>query len=237
MLGRLLALGEIAGAFLGLFVASALIGAIAAPHLPAWAHTPILALAMWGGVFAGWAMLRRAGRSYRALGFVRPARWIKSIVGAMLAVAIAQFGAMAIGWGIQHHTGWPPLDLGYIRQSIQGDLRAYVLWIALVVWGSAGFGEELFARGFVLDRFTRAFGGGRAAICAAVLAQAAAFGWLHSVQGPTGVVITAWVGLVFAVLYFVMGRNLWAPILAHGLTDTIGLTLIFLGLPLPGYVN
>jgi membrane protease YdiL (CAAX protease family) len=36
-------------------------------------------------------------------------------------------------------------------------------------------------------------------------------------------------GLVFGVLYLATGRNLWAPILAHGIYDTVGFLLIFLG--------
>jgi hypothetical protein len=31
------------------------------------------------------------------------------------------------------------------------------------------------------------------------------------------------------VLYLASGRNLWACVIAHGVTDTIALTLAFLG--------
>ncbi|MES1199698.1 MAG: CPBP family intramembrane glutamic endopeptidase, partial [Pseudomonadota bacterium] len=174
---------------------------------------------------------------YRELGLRRPASWLKTLGLAVFAVVIADLGAFAIGFLIQTQTSWPPLDVTYIRSSIQGDTVAYAIWIALVVWGSAAFGEELFSRGFVLDRLQIVFGRGRVGIGVAVLAQAALFGWLHSIQGPTGMVITAYAGIVFGVIYFVSGRNLWTTILAHGITDTIGLTLMYLALPIPGYTH
>ena len=64
---------------------------------------------------------------------------------------------------------------------------------------------------------------------------AAIFGLLHAVQGPSGMLITGYIGLVFAGIYLASGRNLWAPILAHGTADTVSLTMLYLGVPLPGY--
>jgi hypothetical protein len=36
-------------------------------------------------------------------------------------------------------------------------------------------------------------------------------------------------GLLFGAAYLTSGRNLWVAILAHGLTDTIGFVMIYLG--------
>ncbi len=36
-------------------------------------------------------------------------------------------------------------------------------------------------------------------------------------------------GLVLGLLYLASGRNLWASIIAHGVTDTVGIVLIFFG--------
>lgn len=228
---------EIAGAFAALFAASGLLGLLAAPHVAPRFQTPVLALAMWGAVLAGALFLKLRRSSYRALGLTRPASWRRTLLWAALTAVAANLGAVFIGMGIQAFTDWPPLDLTYIRASLQGDPLAYAVWMLLVVWGSAAAGEELFARGFVMDRLATVFGGSGPALPAAVLVQALLFGLLHAIQGPTGVVITAFVGGVLAITYYASGRNLWAPIIAHGLMDTYGLTLIFLGLPLPGHVN
>ncbi|MFN3815668.1 CPBP family intramembrane glutamic endopeptidase [Brevundimonas sp.] len=228
---------EIVAAFAGLFIASAALGVLVTPHAAEWLRTPLLALAMWGAVLVGAFLLRLRRSSYRQLGLARPASWPRTLVLAVLAAVVANFGALALGMVIRATTAWPPLDLTYIRLSIEGNAAAYLVWMILVVWGSAAVGEELFARGFVMDRLTALFGGGRVALGAAILAQALLFGLLHAIQGPTGVVITAFVGVVLAITYYASGRNLWAPIIAHGLMDTYGLTLIFLGLPLPGHLN
>ena len=36
-------------------------------------------------------------------------------------------------------------------------------------------------------------------------------------------------GAILAALYFATGRNLWAPIIAHGIQDTVDVLLIYLG--------
>jgi CAAX protease family protein len=36
-------------------------------------------------------------------------------------------------------------------------------------------------------------------------------------------------GLIFGLVYLGSGRNLWASIVAHGVTDTVGIALIFFG--------
>jgi membrane protease YdiL (CAAX protease family) len=37
-------------------------------------------------------------------------------------------------------------------------------------------------------------------------------------------------GLVLGAAYLASGRNLWAPILAHGVIDTIGIVFVYFGL-------
>jgi membrane protease YdiL (CAAX protease family) len=36
-------------------------------------------------------------------------------------------------------------------------------------------------------------------------------------------------GLILGTAYMLSGRNLWAPILAHGLIDTVGVVMLFFG--------
>ena len=141
------------------------------------------------------------------------------------------------GWGEGSLTDWPPMDVGYIRSSIQGNIVAYLTWIVLVVWGSAAFGEELLARGFIMNRLEAVFGKRGLGIVAAIAGQAAIFGGLHAIQGPTGILITAYAGIVLGSVYYFSGRNLWAPIIAHGIMDTMALTAMYLGLNLPGHIN
>ena len=36
-------------------------------------------------------------------------------------------------------------------------------------------------------------------------------------------------GLIYGTLYLASGRNLWAPIIAHGMTDTMSFLIIYTG--------
>ena len=56
-----------------------------------------------------------------------------------------------------------------------------------------------------------------------------AFGLAHHSQGVTGVLDNVLAGLLFAILYLASGRNLWLPILVHGLVDTTSVFLLYSG--------
>jgi membrane protease YdiL (CAAX protease family) len=59
-----------------------------------------------------------------------------------------------------------------------------------------------------------------------VLLATALFAFAHAYQGPTGILITGILGLVFAVLFVASGRNLWTTIIAHGVYDTGSFLLV-----------
>jgi membrane protease YdiL (CAAX protease family) len=57
----------------------------------------------------------------------------------------------------------------------------------------------------------------------------AAFGCAHANQGLPGIIQEGFAGLLLGLLYLACGRSLAVPIVAHGITDTIDLALIFSG--------
>jgi membrane protease YdiL (CAAX protease family) len=63
-----------------------------------------------------------------------------------------------------------------------------------------------------------------AMVCVAVL-----FGFGHYYKGPAGVLDSTYSGLVLGTLYLLSGRNLWAPILAHGMSDTFAVLAVYMG--------
>jgi len=100
-----------------------------------------------------------------------------------------------------------------------------------IVWLFAGFGEEIGYRGYLL---TRAADLGQPdqtwAYILAMLYVALLFGFGHFYKGPAGVMDSTYSGLVLGQRsIFFPGRNLWAPILAHGLVDTVVVVAIFMG--------
>ncbi len=112
--------------------------------------------------------------------------------------------------------------------DVKGNVSVY-LYLLPFIWLFAAFGEEVFYRGFLMGGVAAILGGGKIGWLIALLLQAVIFGLGHAYQGPAGMIGTGLYALVFGCLYLVAGRNLWAPALAHGLLDTLGFTLLFLG--------
>jgi len=55
-----------------------------------------------------------------------------------------------------------------------------------------------------------------------------AFGLAHLYQGPSGVVQATVGGVLLGILYLATGRNLLAPILAHGIGNSVDFTVMYL---------
>lgn len=124
----------------------------------------------------------------------------------------------------------PPSEIGPLS-SIQGNLTHYVAWLA-ITWTAAAFGEEIIFRGYLLNRVAEALGRNWIAWTIAVLLQALIFSLGHAYQGIGGV-LRIGVGAIFSGLFFLLfRRSLWPLIIAHGVWDTLGITLIYLhGVP------
>jgi membrane protease YdiL (CAAX protease family) len=52
---------------------------------------------------------------------------------------------------------------------------------------------------------------------------------MHANQGLSGMVMTGLVGALFGFTYLCSERNLWPFVLAHGLIDTWGVAVLYLG--------
>ena len=112
---------------------------------------------------------------------------------------------------------------------LKGNLSLF-LFLLPFVWLFAAFGEEFFYRGYLMTRFAQFMGETRLAWGVALVAQAILFGAAHAYQGPVGMVGTALLGAISGAATLLWRRNLWPAIIAHGLQDTLGFTLLYLGL-------
>ena len=113
--------------------------------------------------------------------------------------------------------------------QLRGNLALYLELLVPITWGSAAFGEELMFRGFLTQRLTDALGGTGRAELVAVVGQAALFAFGHAYLGPRGMLNAGALGLLGGLCYLWSGRNLWPLFIAHGLVDSVGLTVLFLG--------
>jgi membrane protease YdiL (CAAX protease family) len=190
-----------------------------------WLSVPLRMLFLVG-VATLW--LRWSGEGWRIVGLQTP----KSIGKVALLV---MGGYLAIGGAYALLSGVILPALGAAPKTVEsfsnltGNTGLYLYLIFAVAWGSAAFGEELVFRGFLQSRLEKALGSSRASAATAVLVQAAIFGALHSYQGLGGVILAGTTGLIIGLVYIGGGRNLWAPILLHGLIDTVSLSAIYFG--------
>jgi membrane protease YdiL (CAAX protease family) len=179
-------------------------------------------------VTLGWLSLRRRGLTWRTLGLRRPGSWIATTTAALAAGIALQLISEVVIEPIAKGLTGETADLSGFR-SLVGNPTAALGMLALV-WTLAAFGEEMSYRGYVLERAATLGRRSMAAYVGSVVIVSLLFGLGHYYQGVAGMIGSAFSGLFFGVLYLAGGRNLWLPILAHGFSDTIALTLIYLGL-------
>lgn len=114
--------------------------------------------------------------------------------------------------------------------NVEGNLPVYLFWLAMA-WIIGGFTEEILFRGILFARLEALFAGLPAAAMGAILFQAVLFGQQHYYyQGLAGWIATGAIGFASGILYLKFNRNLWPLIFSHGISNTIGLTLLYLGL-------
>lgn len=175
--------------------------------------------------------LRHQGSGWSQLGLTKPADRGVFIRATLRTVAVILFGVTGLAIYMLALGAEPP-DASIIM-FLEGDTAQYLLMLVFLVWGTAAFGEELFARGFMMNRLEIAFSRTRAPMQMALVAQALLFGLLHAYQGWVGAVAAGLAAFFLGIAYLRTGRNLWAPIIAHGTIDTAPVTFIYLGIHLP----
>jgi membrane protease YdiL (CAAX protease family) len=183
---------------------------------------PKLPLLLFGW-FSMW--LRRVGWSQ--LGLSRPPDWLKTLGAAtLIAIAYDLLDISLILPALHRLTG-EPLDLAAFA-SVKGNTGMLMLLIA-ASWISAAFPEEMLYRGYILNRLTDIFGKRRTGWIVSAILVCLVFGFAHHAQGITGILDNVIAGGLFVALYFAVRRNLWLPILVHGMIDTISVILLYFG--------
>lgn len=174
------------------------------------------------GLLVAWLWLRSDRALAEAFDLSRPASWGRTIAMALGAtaaiIAVMLAGSIAAG-----AAGFEGPDTGEIMELVRQGPLSLLIWIVIVAWGSAAFGEELLWRGFLMDRLGR-LPGLRGRAMAVIVIQAVLFGLPHLYQGWSGVLITGAIGLIFGWMRLRSGGNLWPLVIAHGLVDTIMLS-------------
>ena len=180
-------------------------------------------VAMLGGLLAVWLWLRKSGSFVDALGLAGIANWPRALALAALAAG-GTFAIFTAGGALARMLGLPSPEVeGTIALATQSPAHL-AMWILLVAWLGAGFGEEVLWRGFLMDRLGRLPGLMRSPTAVLVL-QAVIFGLAHAYQGAAGVLITGTVGLWFGLVRRAAGGSIWPGVIGHAAVDTIMLSL------------
>lgn len=175
----------------------------------------------------GWISLRWRGMRWKDVGFTRPCSWgVALLVGVLSGLFIEAFELFISQPLLTRWLGKMP-DLSNFA-AVHENLKLTLIYL-LLTWILAAFGEELVYRGYLMNRLAGLFHGTRAAWVISLIVIAVVFGCSHTGQGTTGMLENIWDGLLLGTLYLACGRNLSAVIVAHGVTDTVDLLLMYWG--------
>ncbi len=175
----------------------------------------------------GWLMMWLRGVGWRNLGLRRPTSWRSTLLlGVAIGVGYQYFSLYLLEPLIARLTG----NLPDVSQFAPLVGNTFFLFLSLIVsWTLAAFGEELVFRGYLMNRVVDLVGSNRSGWLISLIVVSILFGITHLYQGMSGIIVITLHGLLLGALYLATGRNLWVPIIAHGLNDTVGFILIYLG--------
>ncbi|HEY5807760.1 MAG TPA: CPBP family intramembrane glutamic endopeptidase [Povalibacter sp.] len=155
-----------------------------------------------------WIVRRREGRALESVGFTgasagQIALW--TLIAVVACVAALAIGLVAVNL----------LDLRF--GSAPGTVQTRLpLWVQLIVVLRAGIVEELFYRGYAINRLQHVSGSNALAVSVSLLV----FAGFHYGQGAGGVLIALLMGIALTGVYL-WKRNVVAVMLAHFLVDFI----------------
>ena len=181
------------------------------PRVPVYISSAALILFLgWVALLVGRREMGLSAMGLQPIPFALLAVWTAGIMVAAVLLLLGFF------W-FRKAAGIPEAPL--LRQLLPRTGSERVLFVFLSI--SAGLGEELAYRGFLVPVLAQLLGGP----WPAALLSSALFGVLHAYQGWLGVMRTACLGLVLASSFIVTGV-LWPAILAHAMLDILaGLVL------------
>ena len=169
------------------------------------------------------------GKPFSALGFQRERFTFRNIfvLAPLVALGLFAFYVFVLLPGITALTD-APIDYSFFDQ-LKGNLPACLVAFVLL-WATAGFGEEIIFRGYFMRQFVKFFGDGKVSIILNIVLLATFFGFMHSYQGITGQLVSGITGALIALIFYLRKYDLWFVIAVHGFFDTYGLICAYLGL-------
>jgi CAAX protease family protein len=174
-----------------------------------------------------WVSFKVRDGGWRIAGLSRPGSWRRTLVLALAGTVVLQVGSELLVQPLAQQV-WHQRE--HVSSLLSSGMSTKKALLTLgIVWTFAAFGEELGYRGYLLTRVADLGNRSQAAYVIAMVCVAVLFGFGHYYKGPAGVLDCTYSGLVLGTLYLLSGRNLWAPILAHGMSDTFAVLVVYMG--------
>jgi len=150
----------------------------------------------------------------------------KEIITVSFLIFLAYaLGLLVIGFFL----GSP--EYGAAIENQPKSLTGFLLDIFINVWLITAIGEEFIYRGIIINRLSVLFNKENNNYSIYIISglQAIWFGLSHQSQGLSGILITGFIGFALGVYLMKFSKSgLWPLIIAHGLIDTIALTLSYI---------
>lgn len=166
------------------------------------------------------------------MGFKRPQSWLGMAGFAFVIALLMQLFDIGVVMPIMNRLTGETIDYSGFA-SLQGN-PGQLLTILALSWTLAAIGEELAYRGYLQRTLGHLFGSSTAGVLLTMAVSSVLFGLAHTEQGLIGVVVTTIDALVFSWLKRRFDDNLWAPILAHGFYNSIGVITFYFTGPIYG---
>jgi membrane protease YdiL (CAAX protease family) len=209
----------------GIGLAAAILAAILVASLPA------LAVAQIGAVTAedldAMSIYLSSALLIAVLGTLSLVLGLVEIGAAGMSLGLPKAGALLLWSGVATMAGVLVLVVGRIVSGLAGWRETDLVRVLMpsnraeragfiLVSMTAGIGEELTYRAFLLGLLTAAFG----APWTAAALTSIAFGLLHAYQGPLGMVRTGSIGFVLAAIVLATG-SVWPVVVGHVMINLV----------------
>ncbi len=178
-------------------------------------------------LLAVWLALRYSKETFSDIGFSFQRFELRAIpVGALAAVVTLAFMQLVFFPALELVVTFEETDVGlydFVRESL-----GQYLFLVIMGWLIGGVYEEIVFHGFMFARLEKMIGGKYATHISFVI-TASLFGAYHVQLGADGLINALLVGAVYLALFLYFKRNLWYPIICHGVYNTLVMTLIYFG--------
>jgi uncharacterized protein len=183
-------------------------------------EVPILVLILWASL-----LLRKA--RWHSVGLRKPFSWRLTAMVAVCAAILLQLKDL-VTEPLAHLIWHQQENVSSVISNVHSRPLMALKSLA-IVWTFAAFGEEIGYRALLLRRAADAMNGSSAAYSIALVFSSVLFGFGHFYKGPTGIFNSVFSGLILGGAYLFTRRNLWAPIVGHGLSDTFAIVATYFG--------